>query len=345
MINSVGLQGPGVEAWLARRPARRSLAAGARGRGVDLGSHASRSTRRPPRSRRRARGGRRRRGEPLLPQHRGGPRPLRPLGRRRRATPWRPPRRAVARAGRSSARTSPTSCRSPRRPRARRRRGRHARQHRARHGHRPRDRRLPARLGRARRRAVGPGHPPDRRAGRPRRPRRAARPARSSASAASPAASDAAELILAGAVGGAGRHRHLRRPRAPARVLERARGRGLHRTARPDPSVATWAPSHGRETAWHDAVTEAPPEVRVARSPSPSTSTTPSPRLRLARELQPVVRRRQGRPRALQRVRARRGRRADRPRLPGVLRPQVPRHPHHGEQGRPRGGRARAPPT
>ena len=92
MINSVGLQGPGVEAWLAH-----DLPALARhrrpGRGIDLGAHRRgvRGGRRA--ARRRSRGGRRRRGEPLLPEHRGGPRPVRPLGRGDRTTPWRPPPR------------------------------------------------------------------------------------------------------------------------------------------------------------------------------------------------------------------------------------------------------------
>ena len=68
------------------------------------------------------------------------------------------------------------------------------------------------------------------------------------------------------------------------------------------------------------------------------------PRRRLpagAKELQAVVRRGQGGPRALQRGRPRRRRRAARPRLRRVLRPEAPRHPHHRRAGGAGGRRAR----
>jgi dihydroorotate dehydrogenase (NAD+) catalytic subunit len=140
MINSVGLQGPGVKAWLDEDLGP-LLATGARvvasiwGRSVD--STGGR------RSCWRALASASRSSQPLMPQHRGGPRPVRPLTvgylgrpRRQRATagavgqaqPQRPQpgRGGAARAG------------VP---------GGHAGQHGDGHGHRPRDRRF--RLGSA----------------------------------------------------------------------------------------------------------------------------------------------------------------------------------------------------
>ena len=70
--------------------------------------------------------------------------------------------------------------------RGRRGGGRDAGQHRPRPGHRPRDRVLPARIGVAGRWSLGARHPPDRRAGRPRRARARCPTCRSSGSAASP---------------------------------------------------------------------------------------------------------------------------------------------------------------
>ena len=128
MLNSVGLQGPGVEAWLADELPP-LLATGARvvasiwGRTVDDYERAADAAARTPRPTvvavevnlscpnvearadmfAHSRGG-----------HRGGR--------------WRPPRRAAGRAGPSSARTSPTWPRSPAPP-ARRGRGGHAGQH------------------------------------------------------------------------------------------------------------------------------------------------------------------------------------------------------------------------
>ena len=104
MINSVGLQGPGVEAWMAHDlPAL--AATGARivasiwGRTIAEYEAAARL------ARRRSRVGRRRRGEPLLPEHRGRPRPVRPLGRGDARRHGGHRARAVALVGPSSART------------------------------------------------------------------------------------------------------------------------------------------------------------------------------------------------------------------------------------------------
>ena len=174
--------GPGVEAWL-----RDELPAAARHRGPVVASIWGRTVEDYARGRRaagrRARRGRRRRGQPVVPEPRGPRRDMfahSPDGRPRRR--WRPPPAAAGRAGPSSARTSTDLVPIADAARRRRRRGGHAGQHRAGHGHRPRHPALPA--GQRRGRAVGPGHPPGRGAGRARRARRAARPARSSASAA-----------------------------------------------------------------------------------------------------------------------------------------------------------------
>ena len=123
---------------------------------------------------------------------------------------------------------------------------------------------------------------------------------------------DAAELLLAGASAVQVGTATFADPRAPARVLRRARGLAAsHRAAHP--SVPTWAPPTEGRRSCDDARRhrEAPDrEVRVAALAVALDLDDSVAALRLARELQPVVRRRQGRPRALQRVRARRGRRA-----------------------------------
>ena len=167
MLNSVGLQGPGVEAWLEndlpasrrrRRPGRRPHLGPDR-RGLRQGGDGPRRG-----ARRRGRRG----GEPLVPQP----------GRRRHLFAQSPTATAEAidaahscptvHCGRSSRRTSPTSSRSPT-PRPERGGGGDPREHGAGHGHRRRDpelpRSAPARAGRA----VGTGDPSGRGAGRPRR--------------------------------------------------------------------------------------------------------------------------------------------------------------------------------
>ncbi len=92
MLNSVGLQGPGVGAWLAHElPALNDRGArvvasiwGSRGRGLRPGRrHAGRSARR-----------RRRRGQRELSQPRRPQSHVRPLGPGHRARPWPRRRRA-----------------------------------------------------------------------------------------------------------------------------------------------------------------------------------------------------------------------------------------------------------
>ena len=117
MLNSVGLQGPGVEAWLrddlpraaGHRRARSSPASGAAS--VDDYERAADA------AGRRAGRGRRGRGQPVVPEPRGTAPTCSPTRRRPPRTPWRPPRGAAGRAGRSSAPTSPTwpTSRRPRR--------------------------------------------------------------------------------------------------------------------------------------------------------------------------------------------------------------------------------------
>ena len=246
MLNSVGLQGPGVEAWLAARPPA-LLATGARvvvsiwGRSVAEYEAAAAA------ARRRTGVGGRRRGEPVLSQHRGGPRPVRPLGRR-------PPHDAMA---------ATAACGRPRwaklspnvtdlvpiaaAARGGRRRGRHAREHRARHGHRPRDRRptdsAPDRG------AVGCPGPPSTPSpcGRSTTSTRPSRTCRSSGWVASPAApmppSSCSPAPSAVQVGTA----TFADPRAPVRVLRRAATHGPHRTGRASIRANVGA-AHGRET-------------------------------------------------------------------------------------------------
>ena len=114
MLNSIGLQGPGIDTFLAARPALAASTTG-RARSCRSPAPASRST---PAGARLSRGRRhRRRGQHLLPERRGpgaGVR-LRPARRRRgrRAVVRRAPRR-TCRCSPSSRRTSPTSSRSPR---------------------------------------------------------------------------------------------------------------------------------------------------------------------------------------------------------------------------------------
>ena len=152
---------------------------------------------------------------------------------------------------------------------------------------------------------------------------------------------DAAELILAGASAVQVGTATFADPRAPARVLRELEAWLSRRTHPIHPCQRGRPPTDREIRRSHD---HCPPRLRrrcasrlaVALDLDDSVAA-----LRLARELQPVVRRGQGRPRALQRVGTRRGRRAARPRLPGVLRPEVPRHPHHRRTGRPGGGRAR----
>ena len=195
MVNAVGLQGPGVAAWLADDlPAL--VATGARvvasiwGRTVDDYAEAALLLADAP-----GRGGGRR-GQPVVPQPRGQGH-VRPVGRRH---PRRRRRRVgvpAGRAGPSSPRRWPTS---PQIAAAAADGGAEAV---------TLVNTLPAMVidvdappagaGRPHRRAVGRRHPPRRRAGRARRARRACRRCRSWASAASPTPSTAVELLLAGA--------------------------------------------------------------------------------------------------------------------------------------------------
>ena len=274
MINSVGLQGPGVAAWLRARPAAAARHRRARRR-VDLGSHRRgvRGGRRAPR--RRARRGRRGRGEPLVPQHRGGPRPVRPLGRRHARGHARPPRRAAARGGRSSARTSPTSCRSPTAAPSGRRRGRHAREHRARAWPSiPRPATTGSAPGRGAAACPGPAiHPIAVRAVHDVHAALPDLPIVGVGGVASGA--DAAELVLAGASAVQVGTATFADPRAPARVLRELEA-WLSPAHDHDPSVTTWAPPTGGSPR-HDASPK--PRRRCASTwPSPSTSTTPSRR-------------------------------------------------------------------
>ena len=245
MINSVGLQGPGVEAWLADDlPA---LAATGARIVASIWGRTRRRVRgggRP--ARRRARVGRRRRGEPLLSQHRGRPRPVRPLGDRDPRRDGGHRRRAAAHAGPSSARTSPTWCRSPTPPAPAARRRSRSSTRCSGMAIDPETGCLPAGIRPARGRALGPGHPPDRRAGGPRRARGACPTCRSSESEASPRGGDAAELILAGASAVQVGTATFADPRAPARVLQELEA-WAHRTGRTSIHANVGA-AHGRET-------------------------------------------------------------------------------------------------
>jgi hypothetical protein len=172
MLNAIGLQNPGIDAWLEPRPAvagrnrsRRSPRSRARRRGVPH----------PRRAAARAAGDRRHRGEHLLPERRGPRHRLRlPRGRDAGGDRGRSPASRPCRCSPSSPPTSPTSPRSPRRPRPPARRGqRH--QHAARHGHRRRD--AAPKLGGGHRRAVRAGDQAGRRPRGPPDPPGAARPA------------------------------------------------------------------------------------------------------------------------------------------------------------------------
>ena len=210
MINSVGLQGPGVEAWL-EHDLPPLVAAGARvvvsiwGRSVAEYEAAAALLADAPASVVAV--------EVNLscPEHRGRTRPVRArraADRRRDGGHRRVRSSSVGQAQPERHRPRPDRRRRP----AGRRRGRHARQHGPRHGHRPGDGRLPARIGSTRRRRVRPGHPPRRGPRRARRPRGAARPPDRR--------------------GGRHRPRRRRRRAAPRR---RARGPGRHRHLRRSP--------------------------------------------------------------------------------------------------------------
>ena len=211
MINSVGLQGPGVAAWLARRPARPRSPPG---RAVVVSIWG--------RTRRRVRGGRRRAG-----------RRARPRSSRSRSTCRVPTSRTAARCspttrsthgggrrghrrlsvgpgGPSSAPTSTDIV--PEIAVAAAEAGAEAvtlTNTLLGHGDRHRDPSARARGGGGR--SVGSGHPPDRGAGRLRRSTRRFPICRSSAWEGWRAARDAVELLLAGAVRGAGGHGDVRR--------------------------------------------------------------------------------------------------------------------------------------
>ena len=171
--------GPGRGGVAGATTCRRCSATGARVVASDLGPHGRRLRAGPPTLLADAPGrGRRGRGQPVVPEHRG---------RRATCSPTRPTATAAVDGGHRRLRPAPLGQAQPQRHRPRRRspppprdggrRGGHAGQHGAGHGHRPRDPRATGSARAAGRRAVGPGHPPGRGAGRPRRPRRAPRPA------------------------------------------------------------------------------------------------------------------------------------------------------------------------
>ncbi len=118
MLNSVGLQGHGVEHWLAHElpplVARgATVVASIWGRTVDEFAAAAEMLAAAPAI------GRGRGGERELPEPRGSPAHVRPLARARPRRRWRPRPRPGVHDGPSSARTPPTSPRSPRPRRAR----------------------------------------------------------------------------------------------------------------------------------------------------------------------------------------------------------------------------------
>ena len=211
MLNSVGLQGPGVAALACRRAARARWPPAPRWWPAS-GAAPSRTTRAAAeRARRTPADGRGRRGQPVVPERRRRRAPVRP----RPATRPTAVVAATAACGRPRwAKLSPNTDRLVEVAAAAAdagRRGGHAGQHRAGHGDRPR---RPA----GRRSAAAAGgcraRPSTRSRCGPSTTCTRALPdaAHRRASAVSSTASDAVELLLAGAVGGAGRHGHLRRP-------------------------------------------------------------------------------------------------------------------------------------
>ena len=132
MLNAVGLQGPGVAHWLDHvLPAL--LRTGATVVRQHLGPLGRRLPARPPSCWPAPAGGRRRRGQPVVPEPRGPARHLRPRRRAVGGGHRRHGGRAAGRAGPSSAPTPTASSRSPR-PSHGRRRGGDAGQHAARAG-------------------------------------------------------------------------------------------------------------------------------------------------------------------------------------------------------------------
>ena len=275
MLNSVGLQGPGVAAWLERRPARRCSPPAPRVVASIWGRTVAEYERGRAAARRRARRGGRRRGEPVVPEHRGGARPVRPLGRRHARGHGGHGGVRPAALGEAQPRTSPTS--SPIADAAR-------------DGGAeavtlvntvlgmaidPETGAYRLGSGRARRRAVRSGHPPGRRPRGPRRPRRPARPAdrrRRRRGQRGRRRRAAAGRRL----GRPGRHGHLRRPagaRPGARTsCEAWLARRTPRSIRDNVGAAHRKGEH-RMTR-HRSTAGGPRRTW----PSPSTSTTPSPR-------------------------------------------------------------------
>ena len=139
MINSVGLQGPGVERLAGRRAAGAAAHAAPAswpaiwGRTVDDYAAAAELLAAAPA------GGRGRRGQPVVPEPRGPRRMFAHSPERDRGGRWRRPRRAGGRGGPSSARTPTDLVEIAAAAAERGRRGGHAGQHRARHGDRRRD--------------------------------------------------------------------------------------------------------------------------------------------------------------------------------------------------------------
>ena len=157
------------------------------------------------------------------------------------------------------------------------------------------------------------------------------------------AATDAAELLLAGAIGGAGRHGHLRRSRGPPRGCSTSWNDWCDATAWPAVAELIGA-AHAdwpRPTRPRPTERRCPTEVRVTAWRWRSTSTTWSRPLRLARELQPWF--------GVAKVGLELYSAAGPDAIAAMLdlgfdvfcRPQAARHPHHRRQGGPGARRAR----
>ena len=325
-----GLQGPGVAAWLARRPARAVADRGPRG-GQHLGPHRRRVRARPPSllaARAECRRGRR--GQPVLPEPGGPQAHVRPLARRPPGGDGRHRRRAgrprwaklsattadlaeIAAAAADAGAEAVTLVNTL-----------------LGHGARPVDAGRPV-LGAGGGRAVRPGHPPGRRAGRATTCTRPLPDLPIVGVGGVAAGGDAVELLLAGAVGGPGRARPPsptpgRRPGCSTSCSEwcAAPRRGVGRPSR-RPTAHRRRPADGRHRC--------PPGTI---SPSPSTSTR-SRRLRL---VAPAATRGSAWPRSASSCSPPPGPTPcgavrDAAATRRVRRPQAARHPDHRAAGRP----------